>query len=270
MRTGSVFWAKPSGCDAGRVGKLVLCLRISLIAAVGLVAVHAMARAARADEASPGTIKLELGPIDAVAKSVTGWFEGGIRSLGRAQPVARRGECDSGLGPGCTYIDRWWFGNRPDEHYEGAFHDGMPDGRGVYRWSNGSRYEGGFRDGRFDGRGAFTWSNGYSYVGEWEDGRPNGAGTFVTARGTFKGLWVDGCLQSGRDWVAVGNDARSCRLMEKARQSDPIRYRAVLEKRAAQRQLSALVGCVATEQKPDAPCGLNAPPPKRGTAAHDR
>jgi hypothetical protein len=207
-----------------------------------------------------GTIKLDLGHIEAVANSVTGWFKGSIRSLRHAEPISRRRGCESGLGPGCTYIDRLWFGNRPDEHYEGGFHDGMPDEHGVYKWSDGSSYEGEFRDGRFDGPGVYIWPNGNSYVGEWEYGKPNGAGTFFTERGTFKGIWTDGC----RGRIAVGNDAPSCRRLAKARQSNPAWYRAVLETRAAQRQLSALVGCVATAQKSDAPCDLTTRLPRGG------
>lgn len=229
-------------------------LRIPLIAVSVLVAAHVHAVASPFDDVSPGSIAVNLGYVTAMAKSVAAWVEDGLGPPRHAEPTARREGCGAGLRPGCAYIDWWWFGSRPDAHYEGEFRGGLTDGHGVYRWSDGSRYEGEFRAGQFDGRGVYFWSNGASYAGEWEYGRPNGAGSLSTAQGTFKGIWMDGCLFRDRGLIAVANDASSCRRLAKARRSHPEQYRAAAETRAARSQISALFGCITTAEQSSEDC----------------
>jgi hypothetical protein len=64
------------------------------------------------------------------------------------------------------------------------------NGRGSYRWSNGSSYTGGFRKFKQHGQGTLVYANGASYVGEWRDGRRHGYGSYTEPDGRQRvGLW---------------------------------------------------------------------------------
>lgn len=102
------------------------------------------------------------------------------------------------------------------EHYEGAFANGLRNGRGKYIWENGEtyeghwldgdrhgygiqqspdgdRYEGHFVNGKRTGRGKMVWSNGDRYEGEWDDNLGSGYGTFRWPNGSkYEGYWRGG------------------------------------------------------------------------------
>lgn len=105
---------------------------------------------------------------------------------------------------------------------QGRFDDGLPNGRGTIKWSDGSWYDGEVRNGVRHGRGlhvsaedgrrwyAGQWTNGrrngtgktacagepdgaLDYDGEWANGRPHGNGTGRWPDGTtYTGNWTDG------------------------------------------------------------------------------
>lgn len=69
------------------------------------------------------------------------------------------GDCKKGFAHGhgiATGIDQ----------YEGDFFKGLPEGRGKYKWSNGSWYD-----------------------GEWKSGMRNGEGKFVSGDSVISGYW---------------------------------------------------------------------------------
>jgi hypothetical protein len=99
--------------------------------------------------------------------------------------------------------------------YEGEFVDGVPCGKGNYKWQDasyygewkggdcsgygvmvwtcGHKYEGNFKMGKQSGFGKFTFSNGDTYVGNWKKGRRNGTGKFTWDTGdTYEGEWKEG------------------------------------------------------------------------------
>ena len=85
--------------------------------------------------------------------------------------------------------------------YEGDFHAGMKNGKGVKTWANGDRYEGDFVDDRREGHGVYTWGRGpwqgERYEGEFRNDRRNGLGEYRYSSGdVYRGPW--------RDDVAVG------------------------------------------------------------------
>ena len=56
--------------------------------------------------------------------------------------------------------------------YRGEPRDGVPHGKGVMTWPDGSRIVGEFRDGKPRGRGVVTLPDGHRFAGEWRDGEP--------------------------------------------------------------------------------------------------
>jgi MORN repeat len=111
----------------------------------------ACALAFQLDDENPSSAGLSLNRLTSALESVTDWAQDSIRSIGRTKTTPRPGECEKGAAPGCGYAAYQWFGSRPDEHYEGEYSDGAPNGHGIASWSDGSRYEGEFRSGKFQG-----------------------------------------------------------------------------------------------------------------------
>jgi clan AA aspartic protease (TIGR02281 family) len=91
------------------------------------------------------------------------------------------------------------------EHYVGAYENGLRSGQGTYTWPDGRRFVGTFRNGLPNGSGVYTLPNGETYVGEfhdnlrtvgtysWRDGRTY-AGTFQNDKPDGSGTytWPDG------------------------------------------------------------------------------
>ncbi|ULL13584.1 hypothetical protein DVH26_03450 [Paenibacillus sp. H1-7] len=116
------------------------------------------------------------------------------------------------------------------ESYQGEWHNGMKQGTGVYRWSDGTKYTGqwsrdvehGFgekqyangdtyrgewREGLFYGKGTYQWNDGAEYVGQWEDNMEHGYGVKTLRDGAVhRGLWVYGELVVREDQLAGGRD----------------------------------------------------------------
>jgi hypothetical protein len=236
------------------VGKADLFVRMLFAATLWLLPVHSFAQTPQFDD-PPNPTGLNLSRIVSIPRSAWDWLQDSFRSPGERQLSARPGACENGLGPDCAFIDTWWFGDRPNEHYEGEFHDGALNGHGIYSWSDGRRYEGEFRDSKFNGHGVFTWPNGNSYEGEWSDSKPNGVGKLTTAKNTFNGIWTEGCFRRGRKWITVGRDSSPCPGFTVTDGSKRVRGgAAVAGESQAQSQLSMLIACVAVERKTDAAC----------------
>jgi hypothetical protein len=232
------------------VVKSILYLRMPLAVMLTSLSVHPFAWAFEADESS-GSSGLSLARVESLSQSAVDWLKESVLSVSNARSAPPTGACEHGFTANCGYVDFLWFGSRSDEHYEGGFHDGAPNGHGVYTWSDGRRYEGEFRDGQFSGHGIFTWADGNRYEGEWRNSRANGLGKLTTAHGTFDGIWQEGCFPRGHAWIAVGMDAAPCRVRKNTGQQVQLN---VVVPENAQRQLSELIACVAVEQENDGAC----------------
>ena len=95
--------------------------------------------------------------------------------------------------------------------FEGDFKDGQRHGRGTMIWRNGTKYEGRWRDGQINGRGLMTFAPGNpagveSYEGDFVNARPSGWGTMKWIYGirTYEGQWKDG-LENGRGTLTLRN-----------------------------------------------------------------
>ncbi|MGA3399613.1 MAG: hypothetical protein ABSC95_10365 [Acetobacteraceae bacterium] len=98
--------------------------------------------------------------------------------------------------------------------WSGGCVNGVAQGRGVLQWFENGRpsehYEGELRGGQMNGHGILTPGNGGRYEGEFRDGKANGFGQWTTARGSFSGLWTNGCFNDGTRRAWVGTDASAC------------------------------------------------------------
>ena len=62
-----------------------------------------------------------------------------------------------------------------------------------------SIHEGEFKDGLINGRGRYRWTNGDVYDGEWRNEEPNGIGSLkiYNTDEMVTGNWKNGCLEQG-------------------------------------------------------------------------
>ena len=74
-------------------------------------------------------------------------------------------------------------GNR----YEGEVDEkSLPNGKGVFTYTNGSYYDGEFLHGVRDGYGLFVWSTGDRYEGGWKADKRHGEGVMTYANGRVR------------------------------------------------------------------------------------
>lgn len=73
--------------------------------------------------------------------------------------------------------------------YEGEYRQGIMDGRGTYRFADGSVYMGEYKAGKREGRGVYRFADGAVYEGEYKNGAMEGFGTYQ---------YVDGRAEVGR------------------------------------------------------------------------
>ena len=73
--------------------------------------------------------------------------------------------------------------------YEGEYKNGLYNGKGTMKWSNGHKYEGEWKDGERTGHGAYTWPEkrkgyGYKYEGGFLNGDYHGIGIWYFVGGS--------------------------------------------------------------------------------------
>ncbi|KXS10872.1 hypothetical protein M427DRAFT_47658 [Gonapodya prolifera JEL478] len=78
--------------------------------------------------------------------------------------------------------------------YTGAWRSGLMEGRGTFRWDDGTAYQGTLAGNKITGSGVYRWTDGSLYRGGVKSGLRNGNGVFTCAarEATYKGDWVDG------------------------------------------------------------------------------
>ncbi len=73
------------------------------------------------------------------------------------------GDCKKGLANGTGTA-------QGRDLYEGHFFKGLPDGKGIYKWANGSYYDGEWKKGKREGRGKYV-SGDSTVTGFWRDNK---------------------------------------------------------------------------------------------------
>ena len=66
--------------------------------------------------------------------------------------------------------------------YTGELLDGLPHGKGIFKYKTGDQYEGEFRQGLKEGNGIFKNKEG-EYDGFWKDNKRNGHGKYIFKNG---------------------------------------------------------------------------------------
>ena len=77
------------------------------------------------------------------------------------------GDCRNGYG---EYVFKGNAGT-----YEGTFKQGLPNGQGLCRFSNGDVYKGEWLQGKFHGHGRLSLADGTELLGQWKNGQYQGA-----------------------------------------------------------------------------------------------
>ena len=73
-----------------------------------------------------------------------------------------------------------------DGTYEGQLKNGVPHGKGVCKYYNGSVYDGSWKNGKKSGWGSYKWTDGTKYVGYWKDDKFDDVGTLYEADGSVR------------------------------------------------------------------------------------
>ena len=76
-----------------------------------------------------------------------------------------------------------------DGVYVGEIKKGKPHGKGILKYTNGSRYVGEFEEGKYQGQGMLTCCDSSTYEGEWEDNHMHGRGRLIIGADVQDGFW---------------------------------------------------------------------------------
>ena len=87
-------------------------------------------------------------------------------------------------GPGET-IKRHGRGKwqRGQMAYDGEWRDDVIQGRGTFKYPDGSSYDGEWLAGKYEGIGTYRFANGTRYEGEFHENKMSGKGVFTDSRG---------------------------------------------------------------------------------------
>lgn len=92
-----------------------------------------------------------------------------------------------------------YFKNRDLFVYNGEFRNGVFNGYGEVKWTNGDSYKGNFLNGLFHGEGRYTFKDGKVFVGNYKNGKKDGDGTIHLNNKdnvSYTGKWSNGKLVS--------------------------------------------------------------------------
>ena len=82
-----------------------------------------------------------------------------------------------------------------DGVYVGEIKKGKPNGKGILKYTNGSRYVGEFKEGKYQGQGMLTCCDSTTYEGEWEDNHMHGRGRLIIGDDVQEGFWFMGSFE---------------------------------------------------------------------------
>ena len=96
-----------------------------------------------------------------------------------------------------------------DGVYVGKLKNGKPHGKGILKYTNGSRYVGEFEEGKYQGQGMLTCCDSSTYEGEWEDNHMHGRGRLIIGDDVQEGWWFMGSFE-----CEYGEELEPCNYVE--------------------------------------------------------
>lgn len=116
------------------------------------------------------------------------------------------GGCVDGLADGWGTL-QWYRAGKPGDRYEGEYHRGRMEGRGILTWENGDRYDGEYSANIQQGRGVFTFASGARYSGEFKNDRYSGHGLFTFTSGNrYEGAFASGTFEGQGTYSYANGD----------------------------------------------------------------
>lgn len=82
--------------------------------------------------------------------------------------------------------------------YQGQFHCGNIEGKGITQYYDGSVYKGNYIAGIKQGEGMFTWNNGQTFVGNWLNNELHGKGILTVDGNKYEIVYRFGKIISSR------------------------------------------------------------------------
>ena len=95
---------------------------------------------------------------------------------------------------------RYYIRDKYDEVYDGELVCSVREGKGIYRYDDGTMYEGDWRGGKKDGLGRLEIATGEVYDGSWKDDLMHGYGVHMFTNGDC----FEGHYRKGK-WEGYGN-----------------------------------------------------------------
>ena len=81
-------------------------------------------------------------------------------------------------------------------YHSGQYRNGIRQGFGRAKWSNGDQYSGQYSNGKSNGYGVFVYADGDKYEGEFKDDKREGEGIYFLKTGKkIEGVWKNGVFQ---------------------------------------------------------------------------
>ncbi len=162
--------------------------------------------------------EIKKGKISGLAESITldgivrtgHWEDGKLCGIANElDPKAKthyRGEMKNGVKQGRGVLK---FSDGSE--YDGEFINNKMTGKGKKKWADNRVYEGDWFEGKMEGAGTFTWEDGKRYVGSYNQNKKNGYGELYYTNGdVYKGEWLDGTQNGPGEFVALGKAPETC------------------------------------------------------------
>ncbi len=95
-----------------------------------------------------------------------------------------------------TNPDTYVFQFLPEMGYTGEWKDDKKNGKGTFKYADGSVYEGEWINDIRSGYGKYTWSNKMVYIGEWKNNKREGKGKLYLQNGNIiSTTWVNDIME---------------------------------------------------------------------------
>jgi hypothetical protein len=93
--------------------------------------------------------------------------------------------------------------------YRGTWKNDKREGRGVHLFSNGNRYEGDYKNGNREGRGVYLWPSGSRYEGDWKNDDREGRGVHLFFNGDrYEGDYMNDTMEGRGKYTSASGQVQ--------------------------------------------------------------